>query len=111
MNLRNFTSFFLVLNISFVYSLQTRVASFAKVRSNIALAENNNENEEIFQSFDDEEDNNKAPQTVATDKSEDDEFQKVRVLTYMGLSLVPIIAIFPFFAGRDFVPADPSQFT
>ena len=37
--------------------------------------------------------------------------QQTRVLTYMGLSLLPIIGLVPFFAGRDFVPADPSLYS
>ena len=42
---------------------------------------------------------------------EDDPTQQTRVLTYMGLSLLPIIGLVPFFAGRDFVPADPSLYS
>ena len=42
---------------------------------------------------------------------EDDPTQQTRVLAYMGLSLLPIIGLVPFFAGRDFVPADPSLYS
>ncbi|KAJ1447711.1 hypothetical protein M885DRAFT_624103 [Pelagophyceae sp. CCMP2097] len=52
-----------------------------------------------------------AAEAAADDEGEDDVFQKARVLTYMGISLLPIIALIPFMSQRDFAPLDPSQFT
>ena len=52
-----------------------------------------------------------APANDDFTPDEDDPTQQPRVLTYMGLSLLPIIGLVPFFAGRDFVPADPSLYS
>lgn len=52
---------------------------------------------------------NEAPEVLATE--EDDNVKKTRVLVYMGLSLLPILALIPFMSSRDFLPADPSVFT
>ena len=67
---------------------------------------------EVFEALDD--DDAAAAPAPATDDfapDEDDPTQQTRVLTYMGLSLLPIIGLVPFFAGRDFVPADPSLYS
>ena len=53
----------------------------------------------------------RTPPPLLCAPDEDDPTQQTRVLTYMGLSLLPIIGLVPFFAGRDFVPADPSLYS
>ena len=68
---------------------------------------------EVFEALDDDDDA-AAPPAAVNDEfapDEDDPTQQTRVLTYMGLSLLPIIGLVPFFAGRDFVPADPSLYS
>ena len=69
---------------------------------------------EVFEALDDDDDDAAAAPAPATDDfapDEDDPTQQTRVLAYMGLSLLPIIGLVPFFAGRDFVPADPSLYS
>mmetsp|Transcript_26084 Transcript_26084/g.67631 ORF Transcript_26084/g.67631 Transcript_26084/m.67631 type:complete len:107 (-) Transcript_26084:38-358(-) len=69
---------------------------------------------EVFEALDDDDDDAAAAPAPATDEftpDEDDPTQQTRVLAYMGLSLLPIIGLVPFFAGRDFVPADPSLYS
>ena len=68
---------------------------------------------EVFEALDDDDDAAAAPAPANDDftPDEDDPTQQTRVLTYMGLSLLPIIGLVPFFAGRDFVPADPSLYS
>ena len=69
---------------------------------------------EVFEALDDDDDAAAAPAAVSDDEftpDEDDPTQQTRVLAYMGLSLLPIIGLVPFFAGRDFVPADPSLYS
>mmetsp|Transcript_35230 Transcript_35230/g.112657 ORF Transcript_35230/g.112657 Transcript_35230/m.112657 type:complete len:110 (+) Transcript_35230:62-391(+) len=70
---------------------------------------------EIFEAFDEPPVEKAAvaasPAAATTPKDDSDEGKNARVLTYMGLSLLPILALIPFLLGRDFVPADPSQFT
>mgnify|MGYP004180448427 CR=1 FL=1 len=41
----------------------------------------------------------------------DDETQQTRVLTYMGISILPLLALVPFLGSRDFLPADPSLYS
>lgn len=53
-------------------------------------------------------------QATSTNKNmsdDGDEFKRTRVLIYMGVSLLPILALIPFMSGRDFVPVDPSAFS
>ena len=66
-----------------------------------------------FEALDDDDDAAAPPAAINDDftPDEDDPTQQTRVLTYMGLSLLPIIGLVPFFAGRDFVPADPSLYS
>ena len=68
---------------------------------------------EVFEALDDDDDAAAAPAPATDDftPDEDDPTQQTRVLAYMGLSLLPIIGLVPFFAGRDFVPADPSLYS
>ena len=52
-----------------------------------------------------------AAAAAADDDDGDDETQQARVVTYMVLSLLPILALLPFFGSRDFLPADPSLYS
>ena len=42
-------------------------------------------------------------------EEEEDPQQQFRVLAYMGASLLPVIALIPFFSSRDFVPMNPAD--
>mmetsp|Transcript_59463 Transcript_59463/g.134611 ORF Transcript_59463/g.134611 Transcript_59463/m.134611 type:complete len:134 (+) Transcript_59463:91-492(+) len=72
--------------------------------------------DEIFESFDDD-----TPKEVAEkvsseatvgvtvqDEADDDPFKKIRVLFYIGISLVPILFLLPFLSSSDFQPLDPA---
>mmetsp|Transcript_23300 Transcript_23300/g.69783 ORF Transcript_23300/g.69783 Transcript_23300/m.69783 type:complete len:108 (-) Transcript_23300:28-351(-) len=69
------------------------------------------ETEEILEIFEDAAAAPAAAGAAADDEEDDDPGQQTRVLAYMGLSLLPILGLIPFFSGRDFVPADPSLYT
>lgn len=71
------------------------------------------EDDEVFISLEVEEetvaDQEKNTKVAISEKEErDDEFKRIRVLVYMGISLLPILALAPFMASRDFLPVDPT---
>lgn len=62
---------------------------------------------EVFISL--EEEQPKTPDvTPLQEEEKGDDFKRIRVLLYMGISLLPILALAPFMASRDFIPVDPA---
>lgn len=67
---------------------------------------------EVFEALDEGDDAAAAPVAAAdATPDKDDETQQTRVLTYMGISILPLLALVPFLGSRDFLPADPSLYS
>ena len=73
--------------------------------------------DEIFEAFEDEvmskddADVLRSPSSMSGELAKEDdrdEFKKLRVLFYIGISLVPILFLLPFLSSSEFEPLDPS---
>ncbi|KAJ8604904.1 hypothetical protein CTAYLR_004325 [Chrysophaeum taylorii] len=93
----------------FLHDLRRRVDEILP-RAGLAARAEQQEDNEVFIPLADEEPNIASKKTLdaaaKNDDDDDDDFKRARVLVYMGVSLLPILALVPFMAGRDFVPAD-----
>lgn len=85
------------------------VTRFPQGRPVLALRAADENEVEIFVPLENAE--QEVASTTPSAVSEGDEFKRLRVLTYMGVSLLPILALIPFMASRDFVPVDPSAYS
>jgi hypothetical protein len=69
---------------------------------------------EVFELLEDDDGDGAAAAAMMRgddDDDDDDDTQQARVVSYMVLSLLPILALLPFFGSRDWLPADPSLYT